>query len=82
MEEKKEGKKEKKLSLREVLNNAFYALGLGIRFSKKIFFNIIFIAILGYFQWVFFSSVFMKNIVGSLDRGDDYRKILSYIGLC
>ncbi|MCR5738551.1 MAG: ABC transporter ATP-binding protein/permease [Lachnospiraceae bacterium] len=82
MEEKKESQKEKKLSLREVLNNAFYALGLGIGFSKKIFFNIIFVAILGYFQWVFFSSVFMKNIVGSLDRGDDYRKILAYIGIC
>lgn len=82
MEEKKESKKEKKLSLREVLDNAFYALKLGISFSKKIFFNIIFIAILGYFQWVFFSSVFMKNIVGSLDRGDDYRKILAYIGIC
>ena len=82
MEEKKESKKEKKLSLREVLENAFYALKLGISFSKKIFFNIIFIAILGYFQWVFFSSVFMKNIVGSLDRGDDYRKILAYIGIC
>ena len=24
----------------------------------------------------------MKNIVGSLDRGDDYRKILAYIGIC
>lgn len=82
MEEKRESKKEKKLSLREVLDNAFYALKLGISFSKKIFFNIIFIAILGYFQWVFFSSVFMKNIVGSLDRGDDYRKILAYIGIC
>ena len=82
MEEKKDSKKEKKLSLREVLDNAFYALKLGISFSKKIFFNIIFIAILGYFQWVFFSSVFMKNIVGSLDRGDDYRKILAYIGIC
>ncbi len=82
MEEKKESKKEKKLSLREVLDNAFYALKLGISFSKKIFFNIIFVAILGYFQWVFFSSVFMKNIVGSLDRGDDYRKILAYIGIC
>ncbi len=82
MEEKKENKKEKKLSLREVLDNAFYALKLGINFSKKIFFNIIFIAILGYFQWVFFSSVFMKNIVGSLDKGDDYRKILAYIGIC
>ena len=37
MEEKKESKKEKKLSLREVLDNAFYALKLGISFSKKIF---------------------------------------------
>lgn len=74
--------KEKKLSLKQTLDNAFFALGLGLKFSKPIFFNIIFIAILGYFQWVFFSSVFMKNIVGSLDRGDDYRKILSYIGIC
>ena len=74
--------KDKKLSLKRTLDNAFYALGLGAGFSKPIFFNIIFIAILGYFQWVFFSSVFMKKIVDSLDRGEDYRKILGYIGVC
>ncbi|MCR5502363.1 MAG: ABC transporter ATP-binding protein/permease [Lachnospiraceae bacterium] len=74
--------KDKKLSLKETLNNAFYALKLGIGFSKKLFFNIIFVAVLGYFQWVFFSSVFMKRIVGSLDRGDSYKSILLYIGIC
>ncbi|MCR5094484.1 MAG: ABC transporter ATP-binding protein/permease [Lachnospiraceae bacterium] len=74
--------KDKKLSLKKTLDNAFYALKLGISFSKQIFFNIIFVAILGYFQWVFFSSVFMKHIVGSLDRGDDHMKILTYIGIC
>ncbi|MCR4763547.1 MAG: ABC transporter ATP-binding protein/permease [Lachnospiraceae bacterium] len=74
--------KDKKLSLKDTLDNAFYALKLGISFSGKIFFNIIFVAILGYFQWVFFSSVFMKHIVGSLDRGDDHMKILTYIGIC
>lgn len=74
--------KDKKLSLKKTLDNAFYALKLGISFSKQIFFNIIFVAILGYFQWVFFSSVFMKHIVGCLDRGDDHMKILTYIGIC
>ncbi|MBR6358985.1 MAG: ABC transporter ATP-binding protein [Lachnospiraceae bacterium] len=73
---------DKKLSLKKTLDNAFYALKLGIGFSKQIFFNIIFVAILGYFQWVFFSSVFTKHIVASLDRGDDHTSILAYIGIC
>ncbi|MCR4850723.1 MAG: ABC transporter ATP-binding protein/permease [Lachnospiraceae bacterium] len=74
--------KESKLSFKETLDNAFYALKLGTRFSKRLFFNIIFVAVLGYFEWVFFSSVFMKNIVGSLDRGESYKNILLYIGIC
>ncbi len=69
-------------SLKNSPGNAFYALRLGAGFSRPIFCNIIFIAVLDYFQWVFFSSVFTKHIVASLDNGEDHRKILAYIGIC
>ena len=60
--------KNKKLSLGETLKNAFYALRLGKKFSMRLFINVIFMSVLGYFEWVFFSSVFMKKIVGYLEH--------------
>ena len=74
--------KSRKLSLGETLKNAFYALKLGKKFSMRLFINVIFISVLGYFEWVFFSSVFMKKIVGYLEHNEDYRRILAYIGIC
>lgn len=74
--------KDEKLTFGETLKNAFYAIKLGRAYTKALFFNICFIAALGYFQWVFFSSVFMKNIVDSLDKGEGFKKIFTYIIFC
>ncbi|MBP5152105.1 MAG: ABC transporter ATP-binding protein [Lachnospiraceae bacterium] len=75
-------KKKDKLSLGETLKNDLYALKLGFGFSKKLFFNFMFMGILGYFEWVFFSSVFTKHIVNELSENADFVRILIYIAVC
>ncbi|MCR5310950.1 MAG: ABC transporter ATP-binding protein/permease [Lachnospiraceae bacterium] len=74
--------KQDKLSLWKTLKNDFYALKLGHSFSKKLFYNTLFMSLLGYFEWVFFSSVFTKHIVNELSENADYVRILIYIGIC
>jgi len=74
--------KNNKLTVKETIINAFYALRLGKTFSGKLFANTIFITALNYFEWVFFSSVFLKKIVEYLDKGEHYSTILIYIGVC
>ncbi|MCR4728133.1 MAG: ABC transporter ATP-binding protein/permease [Lachnospiraceae bacterium] len=75
-------KKKDRLSLGETLKNDFYALRLGYGCSRKLFYNLMFMGVLGYFEWVFFSSVFMKNIVNYLSKNAEFGKIITYIGIC
>ena len=75
-------KKKDRLSLGATLKNDFYALKLGYGCSRKLFYNLMFMGVLGYFEWVFFSSVFMKNIVNYLSENAEFGKIITYIGIC
>ncbi|MCR5279144.1 MAG: ABC transporter ATP-binding protein/permease [Lachnospiraceae bacterium] len=74
--------KKDKLSLGATLKNDFYALKLGYGFSKIMFYNIMLMGVLGYFEWVFFSSVFMKHIVDKLSNDADFTEIIIYVGIC
>lgn len=71
--------KKDKLSLKETLKNAWYALTLGSSISKSIVIHSFFLWLLGYCEWVFFDGIFMRKIVDALDQGRGFRPIFLFI---
>jgi len=71
--------KKDKLSLKETLKNAWYALALGTSISKSIVIHSFFLWLVGYCEWVFFDGIFMRKIVDALDKGRGFRPIFLFI---
>lgn len=71
--------KKDKLSLKETLKNARYALALGSSISKSIAIHSFFLWLVGYCEWVFFDGIFMRKIVDALDQGRGFRPIFLFI---
>lgn len=71
--------KKDKLSLKQTLKNAWYALTLGASISKSIVIHSFFLWLVGYCEWVFFDGIFMRKIVDALDQGRGFRPIFLFI---
>ena len=71
--------KKDKLSLKETLKNAWYAMALGTSISKSIVIHSFFLWLVGYCEWVFFDGIFMRRIVDALDQGRGFRPIFGFI---
>lgn len=74
--------KENKLSFAKTLKNDWYALKLGFTISKSLVVNSFFMRLAGYFEWVFFDAIFLREIVGALDAGKSFHEIFSFIAVC
>lgn len=74
--------KEEKLSFAKTLKNDWYAMKLGFSVSKSLVVNAFFMRLLGYFEWVFFDAVFLREIVGALDEGKSFDEIFTFIAIC
>lgn len=71
--------KKEKLSFKETVGNAWYALALGTSISKSIVIHSFFQWLAGYCEWVFFDGIFMRKIVEGLDKGIGFRPIFMFI---
>lgn len=74
--------KEEKLSFAKTLGNDWYALKLGFSISKSLVINAFFMRLAGYFEWVFFDAIFLREIVGALDQGKSFGDIFTFIAVC
>lgn len=74
--------KEEKLSFAKTLGNDWYALKLGFSISKSLVINAFFMRLAGYFEWVFFDAIFLREIVGALDKGKSFGDIFAFIAVC
>lgn len=73
---------EKKLSFAQTVKNDWYALKMGFAISKSLVVNTFFMRLAGYFEWVFFDAVFLREIVGALDEGKNFNEIFVFIAVC
>ena len=80
MQEKK--KPEGKLSLLDTIKNDWYALKMGYSISKSLVIHAFLMRAAGYFEWVFFDAIFLREIVGALDQGLGFEKIFTFILVC
>lgn len=74
--------KENKLSIVKTLQNDWYALKLGFSISRSLVINAFFMRLAGYFEWVFFDAIFLREIVGALDEGKSFNEIFAFIAIC
>ena len=52
-----------KLSLKQTIKNAWYAVALGASISKSIVVHSFFLWLINHAEWVFFDGIFMRKIV-------------------
>ncbi len=74
--------KEQKLSFSNTIKNDWYALKLGASISKSLVVNTFFMRLAGYFEWVFFDAIFLREIVGALDENRGFDEIFAFIAVC
>ena len=74
--------KEKKLSFPKTIENDWYAIKLGFSISKSLVINTFFMRLAGYFEWVFFDAIFLREIVGALDENKSFNEIFVFIAVC
>lgn len=68
-----------KLSMKQNMKNAWYAVTLGTSISKSIVIHSFFLWLVGYCEWVFFDGIFMRKIVDALDKGLGFQYIFTFI---
>lgn len=68
-----------KLSLKQTIKNAWYAVTLGASISKSIVVHSFFLWLIGHTEWVFFDGIFMRKIVEALDKGVGFQPIFLFI---
>ncbi len=80
---RKKGKvtKKEKLTLKQSFKNDVYAIRLGAACSRRAVISAFIIELCGYFEWIFFDGIFMKQVIGGLDAGKSFRQIILFIGL-
>lgn len=74
--------KEKKLTFTETIKNDWYALKLGFSVSRSLVVHSFFMRLAGYFEWVFFDAIFLRQIVGALDENKGFDEIFAFIAVC
>ncbi len=68
-----------KLSLKQTIKNAWYAVMLSASISKSIVVHSFFLWLINHAEWVFFDGIFMRKIVEALDEGVGFQPIFTFI---
>lgn len=79
---KEEKQKKEKLTMKRTLANDWYALKLGFAYSKPLVIHTFIMVTMGYFEWVFFDAIFMREIVNGLDQNVGFTRIFTFILIC
>lgn len=75
-------KKVKEISNIQSLKNNIYALKTGWDLSRSRVIHSAIISISGYFEWLFYSTFFMRYIIDAIDNQKSFKSIFSFILLC
>ena len=74
-----EEKKSSKIKRTRALKNNFFACGLLMRLCPKLVVHEGVSRFLGYFEWLFYSAFFMRYVINSLETGESFGRILTFI---
>lgn len=74
-------KKHREISLKQAVNNNIYAFRLLASVSKTRAFHLIMTSALYYFDWIFYSAVFMRFVLQAIEHQKSFNEILYFIAL-
>ena len=74
-----EEKKSSKIKRTRALKNNLFACGLLMRICPRLVVHKGVSRFLGYFEWLFYSAFFMRYVINSLEAGDSFGRILTFI---
>lgn len=72
-------KREKEVSNMSSVKNNIFAMKMGWELSKGRIIHEFILAALGYFEWIFFSAVFMRYIINAIENEKSFEYILHFI---
>lgn len=72
-------KKEKDISNMNSIKNNIFAMKMGWKLSKSRIIHEFILAFFGYFEWIFFSAVFMRYIINAIENKKSFEYILHFI---
>ncbi|ACL75603.1 ABC transporter ATP-binding protein [Ruminiclostridium cellulolyticum] len=72
-------KKPKDVSNLASIKNNFFALKIAWSLTKSNVIHVLLLNILGYFEWVFFSTIFMRYIINALEKKMSFESIMVFI---
>ncbi len=75
----KEKKKTPEIRRTRAIKNNLYACGLLSKICPSLVVHNGINRFLGYFEWLFYSAFFMRYVVNSLDAGDSFGKIMTFV---
>ena len=74
-------KKDREISLKQAINNNIYAFRLLASVSKTRAFHLIMTSAIYYFDWIFYSAVFMRFVLQAIEHQKSFNEILYFIAL-
>jgi len=80
-EENKKEKKEEKIGKGKALINTVYSLKLMWKISPARVVHSALKRLTGYFEWLFYSAFFLVYVVSSLEKGEEFSKMLIFLGI-
>ncbi len=75
-------KKQKEISNLTSIKNNIFAMKMAWNISRSNVVHTFILTLLGYFEWVFFSAVFMRYLVNAFEKNMSFGSIFSFILLC
>ena len=75
-------KKPKEVSNLASIKNNIFALKIAWSITKSNVIHALILNILGYFEWVFFSTIFMRYIINAFEKKMSFNSIMVFILIC
>lgn len=75
-------KKKKEISNSASIKSNLFAMKMAWQISKSNVIHTLIISILEYFEWVFYSAIFMRYIINAFERKMSFQSILVFILIC
>ncbi len=78
-EAKKDTKKKPEIGRGRAIVNNLYACSLMCKICPALLVHGALIQALGYFEWLFYSAFFMRYVINSLEAGDSFQRIMTFV---
>ena len=74
-------RKNREIGRGRAIRNNIYACGLLSKLCPSLVVHDCISQFLGYFEWLFYSAFFMRFVINSLEAGDSFGRIMTFVAI-